>query len=223
MKHLPRTLLLVSLLAGANQGPASIVPSASAESLGVTIRIYDFAAVEPAVLAHAKRETARVFHGIEVETAWLDCPTSKEQLSENRSCAAPMRAADLVIKILPKKMAKAFQQPRGIYGFAVPGANGDFGHTIYLFHQRVLDLAFYGSIGTGYEDNQAIMLGNMMAHEVGHLLLGPKSHSKKGIMKFPWGRRELQRAARAGLRFQPSEVERVRSELTRRSQTTLRR
>ena len=84
------------------------------------------------MLAQAKRETARVFHGIKVETGWLDCPTSKEQLGENRACAAPMEPTDLVIKILPKRMAKAFKQPRGIYGFAVPGANGDFGHTIYL-------------------------------------------------------------------------------------------
>jgi len=199
-----------------------IVPNAASKSLIVTIRVYNLASVRPAALAKAKRETARVFREAEVGTVWLNCPTAPEQLAENRACAAPMQATDMVIKILPKQMAEAFKQPRGVYGFAAPGANGGFGALIYLFHERVLDLAFHGTIASSYKDNQAIVLGCMMAHEIGHLLLGPKSHSTKGIMKSPWDRRDLMQAARTGLRFLPSEVERIRSALTRRSQATVR-
>ena len=35
------------------------------------------------------------------------------------------------------------------------------------------------------------MLGCAIAHEVGHLLLGPSSHSAGGIMHGEWGSKEL--------------------------------
>ena len=48
-----------------------------------------------------------------------------------------------------------------------------------------------------------VLLGHIMAHEMGHLFLGPGSHSGRGIMRFPWQKADLERASRGGLENQP--------------------
>jgi hypothetical protein len=55
-----------------------------------------------------------------------------------------------------------------------------------------------------------------MAHEIGHLLLGDRSHSTAGLMKKRWGAAEqiLMQQRRFG--FQLQEADQIRSALLRR-------
>ena len=64
----------------------------------------------------------------------------------------------------------------------------------------------------------ALVLGHVMAHELGHLLLGNKQHSVAGIMSFPVDRGFLVRAAKRELRFTRSQQRRLRREVRRRSE-----
>ena len=57
-----------------------------------------------------------------------------------------------------------------------------------------------------------------MAHEVGHLFLGPNSHSPVGIMSAGWKEDDLKQASQARLTFISSEAERVRIEVRRRQE-----
>jgi hypothetical protein len=136
----------------------------------------------------------------------------------NRSCAARMGAHDLALKLLPASMSKRFGFKTGIFGFALPTADGVPGNHISLFVARVLDLAYYGGVGRGYENAQEIILGHMMAHEIGHLLLGPDSHSRRGVMSFPWDKRTLTNMERGRLRFSAKERSGIEQELGRRSE-----
>jgi hypothetical protein len=47
----------------------------------------------------------------------------------------------------------------------------------------------------------ADILGTVIAHELGHLLLGSNSHSGVGIMRAHWQGEELRRLSRGGLWF----------------------
>jgi hypothetical protein len=51
----------------------------------------------------------------------------------------------------------------------------------------------------------SVVLGAAMAHELGHLLLPPPSHSGTGVMSPRLGCRELGLAARGELRFTPDQ------------------
>jgi hypothetical protein len=46
-----------------------------------------------------------------------------------------------------------------------------------------------------------IILGCVIAHELGHLLLGPNGHSAGGIMQGEWGPKQLHLALMGGLLF----------------------
>ncbi len=184
----------------------------------LTLRVYNYAGIKPLILNRAKRHTDRIFKDFGIETAWLDCPTSPEDMAFNRSCAARIGAHDLALKLLPASMSKRFGFKTGIFGFALPTADGVPGNHISLFVARVLDPAYHGSVGASFENAQEIILGHMMAHEIGHLLLGPNSHSRRGVMSFPWGKRTLTNMERGRLRFTAKGQSRIEQELGRRSE-----
>ena len=175
----------------------------------LTLRIYDHAGIAPDTLRRAQKQTSRIFKEFGIETAWLGCPTSPEQLTTNRACRARLGPADLVVKILPESMSKKYGLPKGVFGFALPANQGGFGRTVNVFHGRVFDMAYYGPVGGGFEAAQAVILGHVLAHEIGHVFLGPGSHSEKGIMGFPWGRKQLVDASRARLQFSAGQTKKI--------------
>jgi len=59
----------------------------------------------------------------------------------------------------------------------------------------------------------ASLLGNVAAHELGHLLLGSNSHARDGIMKARWQREELLKVRRDNLLFTAEQAERMRGKL----------
>ncbi len=213
-KILMAALLAPSLLAGIG---GSGDPEQVRQSQLLTLRVYNYAGVEDGVLGRAKRGTSRIFAHFGIHTDWLDCPTSPEQIATNRACSAKPGADHLILKLLPKSMSKKYGFKRGIFGFALPTANGAPGNDISLFYAQVLDLAYNGGVGTSFDDAKAIILGHMIAHEVGHLLLGPDSHGASGVMSFPWNKGTLTIMERGLLEFTATERSTIRRELDRRS------
>jgi hypothetical protein len=57
------------------------------------------------------------------------------------------------------------------------------------------------------------LLGAAIAHEVGHLLLGPE-HSPTGVMRTHFGVRDIKMAARGELLFNSGQAARIRAHLT---------
>ena len=72
-------------------------------------------------------------------------------------------------------------------GFAAPGTS-----EATILYNRV------GKFSKRYGLKREVLLGYAIAHEVGHLLLPPNSHSPSGVMR---ANIDLQRAAAKKLRF----------------------
>jgi hypothetical protein len=58
----------------------------------------------------------------------------------------------------------------------------------------------------------AKVLGRVIAHEVGHLLLGHNAHSSEGIMRANWNKADFASINNQAL-FSPEQSERVRDEI----------
>jgi hypothetical protein len=58
--------------------------------------------------------------------------------------------------------------------------------------------------------------GHVVAHEIGHLLLGPGSHSTSGIMQCSWHLKQLAIIARGLMTFTPGEAGRMRANIRAR-------
>jgi hypothetical protein len=61
-----------------------------------------------------------------------------------------------------------------------------------------------------------VLLGIVMAHEIGHVLLNSNSHSAQGIMVARWRAEDLRAAERRALRFLPGEIRMLRYEVASR-------
>ena len=61
--------------------------------------------------------------------------------------------------------------------------------------------------------SQATLLGHVMAHEIGHVLLGENSHSSSGIMIKVFRRQELHRAETGKLLFTERQAARMRARI----------
>lgn len=72
-----------------------------------------------------------------------------------------------------------------------------------VFYDRVMAFA------SVWAPNSREILGDAMAHELGHLLLGTQ-HSSRGIMKALWTFQDLQLASRGNLRFTTEQLAALR-------------
>jgi len=68
----------------------------------------------------------------------------------------------------------------------------------------------------GSETMYAAIPGHVMAHELGHLLLGAGSHSATGLMHVPWHKKELDGVAQGALIFSSQEGETMRRQVLTR-------
>ena len=76
----------------------------------------------------------------------------------------------------------------------------------------------YGTIHRSipHERYVGILLGHVIAHEIGHLLLASNKHNRRGLMQPHWNARVTEQAITHRLHFQPSESRIIRKQILRR-------
>jgi len=100
-------------------------------------------------------------------------------------------------------MGQRLPHEQDSFGFAMFPENGSFATVSNVFSGHAQDFA--SDHGLPY----SVMLGHLIAHELGHLLLGVGSHSSTGIMHVPWHLKELKSAAQGLLNFTPEQADRM--------------
>jgi hypothetical protein len=190
--------------------PMFLAAASAGDSL--SIHYYNRAGVPPRVLDGAVQEAARVLARAGVETVWTeDPPEEPEGRTFDFSGRSPYqhprpdRRGYLVVSIGRRGQASGPQEmvEEKTLGFALPDA--DTGVHAFIFFDRVEQVADPKLVTV------ARMLGNLIAHEVGHVLLGSGQHSYEGIMKARWDRPDYMRAEAGMLRFTAAEGEIIRA------------
>ena len=151
----------------------------------ITILVYNYAAVAPHVLARAEAEAARIYHHAGIEILWLDCPLTSEQDEAFAGCRVSPNPTTLAVRLLSQSMAELVRQAEDSFGFALYPADGGFATVSNVAAQNAKQFANLQGLG------QPVLLGHLIAHEAGHLLLGSGSHSGSGIMHVPWRPKDL--------------------------------
>ncbi len=208
MKRLSRNfLILSSLLTLSSAGLADTASGVEPEFRPtITVRVFNYAGVAERIVAAAKKQAGRVLRDVGVHALWIDCPTSLAELQINTACRGSAASTELVIRIAPRS-----QNPRYRLGFAaLPTEKGKVASQASVFFEAAEQLA------TGHPTSMAQMLGYILAHEIGHLLLGEGSHSGKGIMRTPWRKQEMERAAEGRLGFTAKQAKRMKANVLSR-------
>ena len=191
-------------------GGSNSAPQATARKLGhnqakprITLRVDDLAHLDPVVLTGSKEVTTAIFRKADVETVWLDCTVNQTD------CGQETERPQFRLRILASPMDKDTVSDNAL-GFAMPCHENDLECIFFIFYSRITDLAAIYGIGPDR------ILGHVMAHEIGHTLLGPDAHAVSGIMQAGLAIPDMKQ----GLYFTSSQPRRLRAELLARKRAT---
>ena len=146
---------------------AGRVAEAQLAPLPLTVAIHDSAALPPPVLERAKAVATAIYGRIGVSVTWLAGPQAAALPTAAAAC--PDSLTPLIHLRLLGRSANP-RRPAGDLGFAASG-----GTVASVLVEPVSYVAKRKSLAVGD------LLGVIIAHEIGHLLLPPDSHST-GIM-----------------------------------------
>jgi hypothetical protein len=170
----------------------------------ITVRIYNYAQVSEQALARSVRTAGRVFRNVGIEVSWEMCSPAATGIQQDANCHLPTGAVDFEMRIVSDiKIVRGMTDGR-TGGLAI-------GKLASVSSRRVLEEAAAASIASSE------LLGLVMAHELGHMLLGPL-HSEAGIMQAGWTREDLQHGPHGGFDFTPGQAQLIRGAVRARGQ-----
>ena len=140
------------------------------------------------VLLRAKVEAARIYADAGVRLVWSD-----------PSLTLPV----LTVMIVSNPDA----WPEGVGASALgaaPGTDEGMGRLAYALYDRI------GTAAQQYRTDVGKLLGSVIAHELGHILLAGGSHSPTGIMSDRWGQLKMDLVAESLLTFTKEQAESIR-------------
>ena len=167
----------------------------------IRVGIYNYAKIGPSELHEAESQASALFAMAGVRIAWLQClhkAVSFRSLSDDP-------APDFSVRILHAAANKQSRRASGVDVMGesiIPlGTKGPVaGGIANVYYERVKEVASSSGPFT------SAVLGEAIAHELGHLMLGPQ-HSRRGIMKILWTSQDQELISHCELRFLPRQAE----------------
>jgi hypothetical protein len=186
--------LLVSTFA-----PAALARPDAPPTVRLKVSVFNDAMVAQPVLKAAQERAEAVLREAGISLTWLDCGTPGRWRPELgcRDLAFPTHLSVRLVAgrrgVSEDTFGQSYLNERGEGNYANV-------YVAQLSSCKALDLI-----------NEGELLGYVVVHELGHLLLGKDSHSSVGLMRAKWEVEELRRAARGNLSFTKSETERMQA------------
>ena len=187
-----KTLLMTTLC------PASLLSAGQQ----MNVAVCNLGGVRGSVIAGAKAETELVYRSAEVQIVWHDCdafppPAGQTQdpwfVIRLRTDKPPLTVGPASLDV----MGKAFVEDAG-------------GYMADAYFQAVQ------ATSEKHHGDSGVLLGFVMAHELGHLLLGA-GHTPDGVMQAAWGQRQMDALRQRWLKFNEENATRIRRVLDSRT------
>lgn len=148
----------------------------------VVVRVYDFAGVADFDRRVALDVAQELLADANTHVVFRACPTD---VTVPSSCTEPLGPGERIVRIMnaPEKPAKGTETS---LGNAAVDERTNEGVLATVYADRVAEKA-------PQQPAQNQLLGRTIAHELGHLLLAVKGHSRSGLMRKFWTEKELAR------------------------------
>jgi hypothetical protein len=184
-------------LAGAEEKAAVSQPLSAAEAPSMKVLLFNNAGIADGDLMRAQTETVRIFAAAGVKLVLM-------QPSGN-SDPVPFQFA---LVVMSGTHAERKSDPSYLMGRVVMTREGP-SKFAYAFYDKIAEFAQQNAL------DSARVLGCVIAHEMGHLLLGSGAHSGDGIMRAPWSFVETYRIRTGVIEFSKEHAAAIRNRLAR--------
>ncbi len=169
-------------------------PTGSAETRRVVVRVYETGAADVALRTAAIQTAASIVELAGIIVEWYDCTDN----GRRPVCQDARRSGNFIARMMPALTPGSLRRPsvealgtqgdaEPPLGVAVVDPETHVGKMATVFHDQVEAVARRTGVA------RSELLGRALAHEVGHLLLGVRGHSRTGIMRAVWTDDELTR------------------------------
>jgi hypothetical protein len=175
---------------------------AAAQNPQVTVFVNDSANVAERVVLEAEQSAGRIFRQAGVDLEWVNCGLQDRYHSEPQCGASMASSPRLVVRIIPHA------RTLGEDVFGVAFVDHDTGTYADLFFEPIEQLQDQNK-----EIPVAPMLGSVLAHELGHLLLGWNAHFPGGIMQAHWNEGQLRLIAMGRMFFSKEQAAKMRGRI----------
>jgi hypothetical protein len=199
MEAEPKKVLNTGILALGNILP--IHADDRLKPLPLRLFLYNYAGTDNATVERARRETNMIFGRVGVEIEWVQCTLSMRNAPQ-QLCSMRRGPANLELRLL-RRPADRMRLGSNAAGFALAS-----GRSAGSPCQRVPDHAADLATNSG---STGVMLGHLIAHELGHLLLGIRATQPANVAA--QGQGELSWAMKGCLTFSRTEAEKIRGRL----------
>jgi hypothetical protein len=143
--------------------------------LPLVVHVYDTTGTSASELELARVDAGQMLTAIGIEPIWRPCHASP--------CIGRPKPHDVAVRIVK---SGPWSQP-GSLGFSTIDVKQQAGTLATIYADRVEALAADAGVERGG------LLGRVIAHEIGHLLLGTTRHARHGLMRAVWLTTELRR------------------------------
>ena len=162
------------------------------------VSVFNTVPASPSTVERAEREAGRILRGADIEVTWLNCPEHGQSEAPASLCSEAVYPSHLQLRIVPASRGLT-SSTMGI-SFSGQGGKGCYAD---LFYEPIQQLQ------QETHASPSVILGHVMAHELGHLLLGTNSHSPSGLMRAHWTPEDLANAAKGNLLFSREQALRI--------------
>ena len=196
------TIFFWFVLTGAVLVPQSAANAQDSGRPTLRVSLFNDARIPPLTLLRAEKVTTQIFAASGISIDWLNCGRLTENDPERAACSQASFPSHLHVRIQPHSL----NLNPSTLGLSYSGQNGT-GQQADIFYAGVALLE-----QCNHADS-AILLGTVIAHELGHLLLGADSHAPAGLMRPFWNADDLSRSAFTQLVFTPEQSRKLRARL----------
>jgi hypothetical protein len=169
--------------------------------------VFDYVGAAPETLGPAKVIASAILERAGIGIDWAEC-AGRVETGKVNPCPR-MMPFDIELRIQNGEMAKRGGFNTRCLGYAV-AAEG-FGTIVSVFHDRA---AAMERDGIGLRQD---IIGAAIAHEIGHLMLAERGHSRTGLMSARWDKQEFKSLAQGRFGFSASQVQRMKAVVEARS------
>jgi hypothetical protein len=159
----------------------------------ITVHVFNDAYIDGETLRKAELDTRKIFDSAGVRAI--------VQTVSGKFPAHPVGSEDLIVRIVDRRPLHASQQ---MLGFV---ASDPVAHIRYA----AAYVPAVDRMAKAFACDIHVVLGTVIAHEIGHLILGP-SHAPKGIMHPQWDPLDFLLIKVNALEFTPAEAGRLRDD-----------
>ena len=171
----------------------------------IFIRAINYAQISSGSVKAAERKAGRIFSAAGLVTHWVNCPGKGSTTDTLSSCRQPLAPREILLRLISESTNEPYQD--SVFGFAV----------VPILASVYVNYAVRSAERDNAEFEVPAILGSVIAHEIGHLILGLNSHSDTGIMQKRWERKQLRLMMTGNLLFTPSQGKLMQAEMQRRT------